>query len=64
MNFRYDRYIGPYHYWIRFYNGQSEVRETETDNEHDPITTVFRGHYEDCIKYINEKEIDYMESLF
>lgn len=66
MNFNhdYDRYIGCLHYWIRYYNGTHEVRETETDNELDEIRTVFRGHYEDCIKYINEKEIDYMESLF
>jgi hypothetical protein len=61
---RHDRYVGPYHYWIRFYNGTHEVRETETDNEFDPITTVYRGHYEECVKYIDNREVEYMESLF
>jgi hypothetical protein len=61
---RYDTYIGPHHYWIRFHNGTSEVRETEYDNEHDAITTVFVGHYEDCVKFIKNKEIEYLESLF
>lgn len=66
MNFNhdYDRYIGAHHYWIRFWNGTHEVRETETDNELDPITTVFRGSYEKCVNFINEIEIAYMESLF
>lgn len=61
---RYDRYIGCHHYWIRFFNGTHEVRETETDNDLDPITTVFQGRYEDCVNYINEREIEYQESLF
>lgn len=61
---RYDRYVGPHHYWIRFYNGTHEVRETETDNEFDPITTVFRGHYEECVQFIDDRDIEYMESLF
>ncbi len=64
MNFRHDRYIGCVHYWIRFYNGTSEVRAIETDNENDEIETVFTGHYEDCVKYINEQEINYLESLY
>lgn len=63
MNFRNDRYIGPNHYWIRFYNGTCEVRETETDNEFDEIRTVFRGHYEKCVNFIKEQEIEYLESL-
>lgn len=60
---RYDRYIGCHHYWIRFFEGTHEVRVTETDNEDEPITTVFRGHYDECTKYIDEREIEYQESL-
>ena len=60
---RYDRYIGCHHYWIRFFEGTHEVRVTETDNEDEPITTVFRGHYDKCTKYIDEREIEYQESL-
>ena len=61
---RHDRYIGRHHYWIRFYNGMYEVRKTEKDNEYAPITNVFRGHYEECVKFIDEKAIEYLESLF
>lgn len=61
---RYDRFAGPIHYWIRFNNGTCEVREAEADNDFDPIRTVFRGHYEECIKFIDNQVIEYMESLF
>ena len=64
ITMRHDRYVGPHHYWIRFYKGTCEVRKTETDNEFDPITTVFSGHYENCVKFINDAEIAYAESLF
>ena len=60
---RNDWHIGCQHYWIRFFNGTHEVRRTE-DDDYTPIETVFTGHYEDCIKYINEREIEYKESLF
>lgn len=59
----HDRWAGTKHYWIRFFNGTHEVRVTE-DDDFTPITTVFRGHYEDCVKFIDEKEIEYLESLF
>jgi hypothetical protein len=66
MNFRNDTYIGTYHYWIRFYNGTHEVRRAEPDNpkndEDIEIETVFTGHYEDCVKYIRDIEIEYLES--
>ena len=51
---RHDTYTGGEHYWIRFHNGTHEVRR-ETydccpDNE-----TVFRGHYEDCVKWLENE---------
>lgn len=61
---RHDRFIGPHHYWIRFHNGTHEVRETEYNNGFDPVKTRFTGRYEDCVKYIDNKEIEYLESLF
>ena len=62
---RYDRYIGYHHYWIRFYNGTHEVRRSEEVNYDEyEIETVYAGHYEDCVNYINKREIEYQESLF
>lgn len=66
MNFRHDKYIGTYHYWIRFYNGTHEVRKAEPDNpnyDEIEIETVFTGHYEDCVKYIDDVETEYLESV-
>lgn len=50
--FRNDTYTGGNHFWIRFHNGQHEVR-METPDYCDDNETVFVGHYEDCVKYIN-----------
>ena len=62
---RHDRYIGYNHLWIRWYNGTHEVRSCEDDHSEDPeIITVFKGRYEDCVKYINDQEIAYLESLY
>ena len=62
---RYDRYIGQWHYWIRFYNGTHEVRCAEEVNYDEyVIETVYTGYYEVCVNFINEREIEYKESLF
>lgn len=66
---RYDRYIGNIHYWIRFNNGTHEVRYAEPIGYNDlgyedfEIYTAFKGHYEDCVKFIDECETEYLESL-
>lgn len=60
---RHDRYAGPHHYWIRSCLGACEVRMSEPDNPYDSIRTMFRGHYEDCVKFIDDKVIEYEESL-
>lgn len=61
---RHDRYIGSCHYWIRFYNGTHEVRYAEPTGYDDfEIYTAFRGHYEDCVKFIDDEELIYLESL-
>ena len=61
---RHERYIGCHHYWIRFYNGTHEVRCAEEVNYDEyVIETVFKGHYEECVNFINEREIEYKESL-
>lgn len=61
---RYDRYIGNCHYWIRFHNGTHEVRYAEPINYDDfEIYTAFKGHYEDCVKFIDECEAEYLESI-
>ena len=61
---RYDRYIGNTHYWIRFNNGTHEVRYAEpTGDDEFEIYTAFKGHYEDCVKFIDDEEVLYLESL-
>ena len=54
---RNDTYTGGEHYWIRFWNGIHEVRR-ETPDCCDDNETVFRGHYEDCIKWLNAKKVE------
>ena len=62
---RHDRYIGYHHYWIRFFNGTHEVRRSEEVNYDEyEIETVYTGHYEDCVNFINEREIEYEEDRF
>lgn len=60
---RYDRYVGPHHYWICSCLGTCEVRKSEYDNLFGSVLTVFRGHYEECVRFIDDREIEYMESL-
>ena len=61
---RYDRYIGNCHYWIRFNNGTHEVRYAEPISYDDfEIYTAFKGSYEDCVKFIDDEEIIWRESL-
>lgn len=54
---RYDTYTGGEHYWIRFYNGIHEVRR-ETSDCCDDNETVFAGHYEKCIEYLENLKVE------
>jgi hypothetical protein len=59
---RHDRFTTYHHYCIRFFNGTHQVRrdtpEWEEDNE-----TVFEGHYEDCVKFIDRLVAEDLESI-
>ena len=50
---RKDTYTGGEHYWIQFENGihvvKRETPDFEPENE-----VVFKGHYEKCVKFIND----------
>lgn len=61
---RHDCYIGNCRYWIRSNNGTHEVRYAEPvgDDEFE-IYTAFKGPYEDCVKFIDECKVEYLESL-
>ena len=64
MTFRNDTYIGNNHYWIRFHNGTHEVRKgCEVNYDDVEITTVFSGHYEKCVEFIRDIEVEYLESI-
>lgn len=60
---RHDRFTTHDHYWIRFYNGTHQVRRATPDWEEDN-ETVFEGHYEDCVNFIDELVIADLESGF
>ncbi len=54
---RHDTYTGGEHHWIRFYDGTHEVRkEGYSHNE-----TVFTGHYEQCLKWLENKVAEDLE---
>lgn len=55
--FRNDTYTGGEHYWIRFHNGTHEVRKADPDLEDLEIETVFTGHYEKCVQYIEDQVV-------
>lgn len=57
LNFRHDTYTGGEHYWIRFNNGTHEVRR-ETPDFCNDNETVFRGHYDDCVAWLQQAVID------
>jgi hypothetical protein len=50
MDYRYDTFTGGEHYWIRFYNGQHEVRKANGQS----YDVVFTGHFEDCLRYLED----------
>lgn len=55
---RNDTFTGGEHYWIGFDNGTSVVYEEQLECN----TIVFRGHYEECVNYINNlliENVDY-----
>lgn len=60
INIRHDSYTGGEHYWIRFYNGQHEVRK-ELPEIYDRNETVFRGTYEQCVKFIEHLFVENAE---
>lgn len=62
MDIRHDTYTATNHYWIRFHNGTHEVRRATPDWEEDN-ETVFTGHYEDCVKYIDDLYVEHLESI-
>ena len=54
MAFRHDTWTGGEHYWIRFWKGQHEVRR-ETPDPVPDNETVFKGHYEACVTWIDNE---------
>lgn len=57
MNFRHDTYTGGEHYWIEYKDGTHVVRR-ETPDCYDDNETVFTGHYEQCVEWIENTRIE------
>lgn len=60
---RHDVFTMTEHYWIRWWHGTFQVRRATPDWEEDN-ETVFEGHYEDCVAYIEEIRVADLESRF
>lgn len=57
---RHDTWTGGEHYWIRWGDGQHEVR-MELPDIYDDNQTVFTGTYEACIEYLDNLIIENAE---
>ena len=59
MNMRKEIYVFNIHYYTYYNNGAWEVREDMGECIEDD-RTVYRGRYEDCIKWMEEKQTEDM----
>ena len=54
-----NRYLGANELVLVFRNGTHCVLE-----EYEYYEPVFSGHYEDCVKYMDRREAEYLEEKF
>ena len=54
-----NRYLGDNELVLVFRNGTHCVLE-----EYEYYEPVFSGHYEDCVKYMDRREAEYLEEQF
>ena len=57
-------YLGAFEYVIIYMNGTHHIMDIYASEMYDNCTTVFTGHYEECIAERKRMKIAYAESLF